>query len=175
MSVSSAPARRWYREPWPWLLMLPPLASVVGGVTMVYLAVGVPNALVVDDYARIEEITRERFAAERRAADLGVRAHVTFAPAADGRVDVRVELEGGAAFAAPAELTLRLHHAAHAAADRTLTLGRAVSGYAGTTTLAAGRYGLDLGPDDGAWLLSGAAPQGAGTFALTAAASAGRE
>lgn len=175
MNGLSVPSRRWYREPWPWLLMLPPLASVVGGVTMVYLAVGVSNPLVVDDYARIEEITRDRFAAEESAADLDVRARVTFAPAAEGRVDVLVEIEGGEAFAAPAEIRLRLRHAAYEAADRTLTLGRATSGYAGSTTLADGRYALDLGPPGGAWLLSGAAPQGAGTLALAGARSAGRE
>lgn len=173
MSASSAPSRRWYREPWPWLLMVPPLASVVGGVTMVYLAIGGENALVVDDYTRIEEITLERRVAEQRAAELGLRARVTFAPAAGGRVDVLVELAGGEGFVAPRELRLRLRHATHEAADRKLAL--TAPSYAGATTLAAGRYELDLGPVDAAWLLAGTALGGAGAIELAAAVTETRE
>ncbi len=58
MSTGGA-AKPWYREPWPWLLMLPPAASVVAGLTLAYLAVHDASPLVVDDYANIEAIARE--------------------------------------------------------------------------------------------------------------------
>jgi hypothetical protein len=147
--------------------MLPPLFAVLGGVAMVYLAVGEPEALVVDDYARIEEITRERFARDRRAAELGLSAAVTFSERADGRTAIAVEL-AGAGDSAPRQLSLRLRHAAHAAADRAVLLERAAGGYVGTTDLAAGRYALELTGADADWRLAGSALAGTGTVALTA-------
>lgn len=158
------PVKPWYREMWPWLLMLPPLASVAGGVTMVYLAVGTPEALVVEDYSRIEDITRERYAAERRALELGVAARVVLEPASGEEVAVSVELDGAGA---PEALVLALRHAAHPTADREVVLSRA-AGYRGIVELAAGRYQLDLRPADSSWLVSGALVPGAGEARLAA-------
>jgi hypothetical protein len=166
MSIPSVPSRHWSHEPWPWLLMVPPVASILGGVTMIYLAFGQPNALVVDDYARIEQITQERMTAEERAAELDLRARVAFMRTAGGRVDVLVELVGGEDFVAPPELTLRLRHAAHEAADRTLAL--TAPSYRGATTLAPGRYDLELGSADVDWLLTGTASATADTVELAA-------
>jgi uncharacterized protein len=41
--------RPWYRQLWPWLLILPPAAAVVGGALTYYLAVTRPDALVRQD------------------------------------------------------------------------------------------------------------------------------
>ena len=41
--------RPWYRQLWPWLLILPPAAAVVGGAVTYYLAVTRPEALVRQD------------------------------------------------------------------------------------------------------------------------------
>jgi hypothetical protein len=43
------PPRPWYRQLWPWLLILPPAAAVVGGALTYYLAVTRPDALVRQD------------------------------------------------------------------------------------------------------------------------------
>lgn len=162
----SAPAsvKPWYREVWPWLLMLPPFASVIGGVTMVYLAVGAPEALVVDDYARIEEITRERLAADRRAAELALTARVTLKPSGEGEFAVLVELGG----AEPAELSVRLRHAAYEAADRRLVLERGDGPYQGRAELAPGRYDVEIEPADGSWRLAGQIAAGAATLGIRA-------
>jgi hypothetical protein len=171
MSATST-MKPWYREVWPWLLMLPPLASVVGGVTMVYLAVGAPEALVVEDYARIEEITRERAAAERRAFELGVAASVERASGRGGAIAVRLELDGDAE--QPSELVLTLRHVAFEAADRSVLLARVEDVYLGTAALAAGRYELDLAPADSSWLVSGTLADGARAVRLEAAVGKGR-
>ncbi len=42
----------WYRQPWPWLLMLPPAAAVIGGALTLYLAITRPDALVRPDCHR---------------------------------------------------------------------------------------------------------------------------
>jgi len=38
--------RPWYRQLWPWLLIIPPAAAVIGGLLTLYLAVTRPDALV---------------------------------------------------------------------------------------------------------------------------------
>jgi hypothetical protein len=66
---------RWYKQTWPWLLMLPPLVSVVGGVAVLCLAIGTNDGLVATDYYRQgvtinERLTQERAASECPAKDL---------------------------------------------------------------------------------------------------------
>jgi len=42
-------ARPWYRHLWPWLLIVPPAAAVIGGSITLYLAVTRPDTLVRKD------------------------------------------------------------------------------------------------------------------------------
>lgn len=44
--------RPWYRHVYPWLLMLPPAAAVVGGFITLYLAISHPDVLVRKDCVR---------------------------------------------------------------------------------------------------------------------------
>jgi hypothetical protein len=140
--------------PWPWLLALPPAASVIAGLAMAYLAVHDPDSLVVSDYARIEEITEERFARDAAASRLGLSAGVDVTAAADG-VEVRVALGSRKAMRAPEKLRLELHHPTRAALDRHVILVKTASGYRGAATLPASEYDLELLPADGAWRLAG--------------------
>jgi hypothetical protein len=41
--------RPWYRQFWPWLLIVPPAAAVIGGGLTLYLAVTRPDTLVRKD------------------------------------------------------------------------------------------------------------------------------
>jgi hypothetical protein len=148
-------ARPWYREPWPWLLMVPPLGAVLGGFTMLALAIGTPEPLVVDDYAAIEDTTRAQFAADSRAAELHLQASVSIAVESSGLARVTVELAGDASFVAPHEINLRMRHVARADADRTAALVRANGKYAGEVQLANGRYALEISAADASWRLAG--------------------
>jgi uncharacterized protein len=150
--------RPWYRESWPWLLMIPPLASVIVGFVLLYFAIEVPNPLAVDDYADIEEINSRQFARDEAASTLSLTADVAFETSDDGRVDVSVSLFGSNDFMPPSALELRLQHVANSSADRRLTLIRRGSRYVGTTTLAVGRYDLELLPADETWRLAGPVP-----------------
>ena len=154
MSTSSTQEsqRPWYREVWPWLLMLPPAFSVAGGVTMIYLANSTSSALVVDDYSRIAEITSERFDRDRRAAELDLKAELTFADD-PGRVDVA--LIAPASVRQPRVLVLNLRHATNPDADREIELVRAGDSHTAAADLLPGRYRLELGPEDGTWRLGG--------------------
>lgn len=161
-------ARPWYRHAWPWLLMMPPAVAVLGGVTMVVLAVGQPGDLVVADYARIEELTAERFARDEAAAALGLSAVVELASAGGGATRVHVRLDGGGAFDAPRGLVLTLRHAGFAEGDRRIELAPSGGGYAGATALIDGRYDIELAPPGGGWRLAGSVPGVPGTVRLSA-------
>jgi hypothetical protein len=156
MSTAST-SKPWYRELWPWLLMLPPGASVVAGLGLAYLAVHEPSALVVDDYANIEEIAREESVADARASELKLEATLALSTDRAGNTRVTVEFANAPAGAPPGTLLLRLQHASNPAADRALVLQYDGRVYQGRTTLgAAGRYDFELWPTDRAWRLAGA-------------------
>ena len=47
--MSTETPRPWYRQLWPWLLILPPAFAVAGGAVTYYLAVSRPDTLVRQD------------------------------------------------------------------------------------------------------------------------------
>jgi len=47
--MSTTSAKPWYRQLWPWLLIIPPAVAVIGGAFTLYLAVTRPDALVRQD------------------------------------------------------------------------------------------------------------------------------
>ena len=156
--MRSAPAhpceRPWYREMWPWLLMLPPGLAVAGGIAMLWLATRTPGALVVEDYARIEALTSERFELDRAASRLAVSAELSFARET-GRVEAALAAQE--AYELPAALTLVLRHATNPAADRHIRLVRFGSLFRADTPIPTGRYHVELFPEDRSWRLGGAA------------------
>ena len=50
MSVMIEKGKPWYREPWPWILMIMPVTAVVAGSFMMWLAVSTEDGLVEHDY-----------------------------------------------------------------------------------------------------------------------------
>jgi hypothetical protein len=44
--MSNPNSRPWYRQLWPWLLILPPAGAVIGGMITLYLAISRPEVLV---------------------------------------------------------------------------------------------------------------------------------
>jgi hypothetical protein len=47
--MSTSNSRPWYRQLWPWLLIVPPAAAVIGGAITLYLAISRPDMLVRQD------------------------------------------------------------------------------------------------------------------------------
>ena len=168
-SLGNAATKPWYREIWPWLLMLPPAFAVAGGMTMIYLASNTPSALVVDDYARIEALTSERFERDRRAAELGVQATLSFAGTP---VRIEAEITAPSMFAQPRMLLLNARHATNPAADRELALSPAGGRYAATAEFAPGHYRIELMPADRSWRLGREAIRLVGTLTLSPQAQA---
>lgn len=148
--------KRWYREPWPWIIMIAPAASVVAGVTMLWLAITSYDGLVSDDYYKQGLAINQVLRRDERAAELGYRAHASVSE--DGsRVRVRVlGVPGGSVPPAlPAALQLRLAHPTRAGLDQTAVLVAVSPGQyeAQLTPPATGRWYVSI--EDSAWRLAG--------------------
>lgn len=110
------PAPPWYRQRWPWLLMLMPALAVVGGFITLWLALTTNNAMVVDDYYREGKAINLELARDRTAAVRGLEATLA---EVDGRLTVRIKVGEGVL---PASLNLRIVHATRVELDRAYTL-----------------------------------------------------
>ncbi len=153
----------WYRQFWPWFLILLPAMSVVGGIITIFLATTHPQAMVVDDYARIGLATHRKFERDRQADELGMTAQLSVVaePA-----EVRVRLEGSGPL--PDHLVLLLSHPTRPEADRRLLLSGFGEAYSarldGPLT---GRWYVQIEPPDGDWRLAGELLAGEETLSLT--------
>lgn len=143
----------WYREPWPWLLMLAPLAAVLMGVVMVVLAGRSDDGLVADDYYKRGLAINRTLDRERRAAALHVSGRLEFS--ADR---TRVRLHLGQDGDPPPALMLTLVHPTRAGMDQRVPLIRMSPGeFAGELRApVAGHWRLTLEDDDRRWRVSGA-------------------
>jgi uncharacterized protein len=148
--MSRTPPEPWFRQFWPWFLILLPGSVVIASFVTLWLAISSPNPMVVDDYSRIARATEQRLERDQAAAALGVTAEVQLIASAE-LVEVRlspVEVE-------PASLELRFSHPLVADRDRVVELVRMPGGWSGRVSLPEGRWYLQLYPGDRSWRLSG--------------------
>lgn len=160
-SAAPHPPAPWYREPWPWLLMLGPVGAVVAGVFTLWLAVTHEDGLVADDYYKQGLAINKVIRRQSEAAHLGVQARILFG---EGRV--RVHLAG----AAPRNLTLQLAHPTRAGLDRIVQLaaGGVAGWYEGSIAVpSSGRWHILIEDGSGGWRLSGEWTAGGDSDSLT--------
>jgi len=72
----------WYRQRWPWFLMLGPAVVVVAGFITLWLALSRPDALVVDDYYKQGLAINQDLRRDHNAARLQVTADIGYDAAA---------------------------------------------------------------------------------------------
>jgi uncharacterized protein len=145
----------WYRHLWPWLLMLPPVTAVFGGVGMLYLALNTSDTLSVDDYSHIEDLTQQEFARDQVARALGITAELVLSEDSAQGARAEITLAAAAPYERPDTLLLHLRHPTRAEFDRELKLARQGDVYHATTgTLPATHYEAELLPGDGSWRLA---------------------
>ena len=118
-------ATPWYRQGWPWFLILLPTCVVVASLYTVFLASQGADDLVVSDYYKDGLAINRRLEREQQAQALGLSPRLRFTDDT-----VRVTLTG---LAAQPQLYLSLAHPLEADRDFAVTLARAASGeYVGT-------------------------------------------
>jgi hypothetical protein len=140
----------WYKEPWPWILMAPPVAAVLAGLATVWIAVWSADGLVAEDYYRQGLAINRVIAREERARRLGIHAQVQMG---DGRIRVRL------AGAAPEALFVHLAHRTRAGYDQRLRLARVAAGYeAQMAPLAPGGWRVSIEDPQGRWRIVREAP-----------------
>jgi len=125
--MHAATTAPWYRQRWPWLLMLPPLAAVIGGVVTIVLAVRSNDGVVADDYYKRGLAINAELSRSQRAAELELTAEVQAGGEAAGdSVYVRVS-SAGQGVPPEAALRIRLVHPGRSGADRIAMLSRVSS------------------------------------------------
>lgn len=140
----------WYRQFWPWFLILLPATVVVASLYTMYLASSGSDDLVVDEYYKEGLAINRQLEKKQRSESLGITAQLSFN--AD-QVTVQVAGPVDAAF-----LALLLSHPLEADRDFELALKRIAPGaYQGTLTHAVAprwHWTLELEESDG-WRLDG--------------------
>lgn len=144
-------ARRWYQQPWVWLLIALPATAVVGGMITLYLAVTTSDGLVVDDYyTRGLHINRD-LARDHAAQTHGIEAHIDIDMAAN-RVTVILASHD---YELPRTLKLSFLHPTLPGRDQQVTLEQTGEGqYAASIgELSRGKWYIQMEADD--WRLAG--------------------
>jgi hypothetical protein len=152
MQVMADAPKPWYREPWPWFLMVAPLAAVIMGVVMIVVASRTRDGLVADDYYKEGLAINRTLDRERRAGALHISGLLEFS--AD-RTQVRLRLvqDGDA----PPALLLTLLHPTRAGMDQRILMVRTAPGeFSGKLRApVAGRWLLMLEDDARSWRVNG--------------------
>jgi hypothetical protein len=150
--TTMAETKRWYAEPWVWLLIALPMSAVIGGMITIYLAVTTSDGLVVDDYYTRGKAINMDLARDVAAASHGLRARLDLDPA-NRRILLSLESHDNLH---PAQVKFSLLHPTRPGNDQVVLLQPAgPDGYAGTLQeMQDGNWYVQLEADD--WRLSGA-------------------
>ena len=125
-SLAERAVRRWYHEPWPWLLMSGPFVAVVASRASAWMAVTSDDGVVAQDYYKQGITINQRLARMAPdAAPLGARITV------GERGEVRAHIEG--LIEPPRNIRLTLAHPATATRSEVVILESGPGGdYVGT-------------------------------------------
>jgi uncharacterized protein len=113
----AAPAKPWYREPWPWLLMAGPGTVIVAGIATAWIAFSGADGLVADDYYKQGLSINRTLARDAQAKAMGLEGEMVVREGV-----VRVTLRSTKPL--PDRLSLRFAHPARASDDRVVFLAR---------------------------------------------------
>lgn len=120
----------WYRERWPWLLMLGPFLVIVAGAITVWLAIRSSDGLVDDDYYKQGLAVNQRIHRDREALERGIEAELVLS---SDRRELMVSLREKHERAIPPTLTVRLSHPTVSGRDVILVLALGADGFYRTT------------------------------------------
>ena len=141
----------WYKQPLVWMLIVIPLSAVLGGISMIYLAITTDDGLVKDDYYKYGKQINLVLERDIEAKRIGLIGKFDFQPST-GVVSVQLTSKTGKL---PPIVSLELLHATRAGQDQKTDLVlTADKGYHGLIkTLAPGRWYVQLTTSE--WRLNG--------------------
>lgn len=113
----TAVSKPWYKEPWPWLLILFPAVAVVGGFITLAFAVQTTDGFVTADYYKVGLAINQELSREQKAKDLNLRAEAN-AYVDNGMLLVHLKSDG----AMPAALRLIITHPTRVSMDQSISL-----------------------------------------------------
>lgn len=158
------PARPWYKEFWPWFVMLFPASAVVAGIATYYVAAHNDDGVVEDDYYKQGMTINRTLARDQAAASIGLAGTLRVAGG-----EATLLLTGRVA-QWPDKLRLRILHPTRAGMDQTVLLtARGGGRYAAPCELsgAAAKWNLLLEDEHRNWRLAGHMEAGRTEAALT--------
>ena len=118
----------WYRQFWPWFIIALPAASVVGGLTTLWISLQTTDSLVLQSEDGVRNASDRRIAAERFASRAGLAALVNINRNTGA---VSAVVRSGDLDVVPAVLEFELSHPAFADRDQSISLARAIPDEAG--------------------------------------------
>lgn len=141
----------WYKEPWPWLFMLPIAVTVIVGINMLRLSIVTADGLVSDDYYKEGKAINRSLERDDAARAIGARAIAELDPVTgDFQVTLTADLERW-----PAGLNLKVVHPTREGFDTEVFLRHARDGvFQGQLeSLVPGPRLLELHPPENDWRL----------------------
>lgn len=141
----------WYRQFWPWVLIMLPASAVIASMVTIYIAVEQPTAMVADDYYKKGLAINRVIKQQRAAAELRLEAAANFITTHN---TLELDLSGDLSEFPPL-LELSLIHPTLADRDRTLVLSYDANGRYRTRIAQplSGVRMVQLAPPDDQWRL----------------------
>ncbi len=141
----------WYRQGWPWFLIMFPAIAVVAGLVTFWIAYATFDGMVVDDYYKEGRTIDMTVARSVKAAELGLSADVKLRSE-----DIEIVLASSNGAVLPAQLIVTIIHPTRAGQDQHLVLEGRSGVYSGeTATLGTGKWLLQLEDESRSWRLNG--------------------
>ena len=141
------PHRKWFREPWVWLLISLPASAVLGGIVTIWIAVDSDDGLVVDDYYKRGLEINRKLDRDKASNKYDLVANVQIS---EGQNNIQVRFDANDEFVTPTKITLSFLHPTIKGQDQLLVLqavGKNV--YAGALPpLIYGNWYLQIEADD---------------------------
>lgn len=141
---------RWYREPWPWILMSGPVIVIIAGLVTAWIAYNYGDPVLSDDYYRKGLAVQQTLASDARAQAFGLEARLRLNAEGDIRVGLSARTQAdGKDFVVPEAIRVTLSHPTRAGLDQTAELHRTGDAYVGHLHLPASGHWLLMVESDG--------------------------
>ena len=141
----------WYKEPWPWLFMLPIAVTIIVGMTMLRLSIVTSDGLVSDDYYKEGKAINRSLERDDAARAIGASAVAALdADTGDFRITLTAAMDQW-----PAGLNLKIVHPTRAGFDTEIFMRHIRDGvFQGQLTeLVPGPRVLEIHPPANDWRL----------------------